>query len=814
MNKLKITSLMVVGFLFVAGLLGFGWLKSSLPKTNGTVIVAGISGEITIARDEHGVPHISAETDNDLYFAAGYVHAQDRLWQMMMNRRIGRGRLSELAGSSTLSVDKFFRTLGFKAKAEKAYDNLPSDLKQSLHAYADGVNAYIKDNKSALPPEFILTGTEPELWHPVDSLIWHKMMWLDLSGNMRQEIARARLLTKLPPEKVMSIYATYPGDTETALPDLTEIYKSSPIEETAFALGKPKPEGYGSNNWLVDGTRTQSGKPLLANDPHLGLTTPSIWYLMRLYNTTTHKNIVGVSFPGTPVIVLGRNDAIAWGFTNTAPDSQDLFIEKLAEGGDKYHTPNGLSSFDSHEETIIVKDAEPVTIQVRTTRHGPVVSDIHPETAEFVDNGYVIALQWTALQDKDTAIGAMIAIGKAQNFEQFKEAGKLYFGPEQNMIYADIEGNVGYYAPALVPIRHPDNKIAGRIPSPGWDALYDWQGYIPYEDLPTRYNPKGGIIATANEKIVGQDYPYFITRDWSLPYRGNRIRHLLESTEKHTVASFSHIQNDITSDMARDILPLLLTALDQESPAFTILKNWDGRMNKDSPEPLIFQLWLSYYQHMLMADELGELYDSFTYINPRLIKSSLYWSLSEEKRPAENTYFNLPVIDKLTALSWCNNKETPDRREICTKYARSAMSSAIADLSDKYGPQLSTWKWGTEHILHQEHRPFSNIDMLKPYFEISAAVSGGTYTVNVAGVSTKNGARNTSTFGPSYRGIFDLSDLDRSRYIQPTGQSGNPLSRHYKDMFKKWAKTESFEIPTNTPIPAGSTEVLQLIPKE
>ncbi len=440
------------------------------------------------------MPHIAAASDNDLYFGMGFVHAQDRLWQMEMNRRIGHGRVAEVLGEAGLGFDKYFRTLGFTEAAESALKHVDDETRTALEAYAAGVNAYIDSHKGAWPPEFVLTGTTPTRWEPVDTLVWQKMMWLDLSGNMRSELARARLLTKLSPAHVQSLYPSYPGEIETPLPDLAAIYGETNIESAIALVGEEMPEGYGSNNWVVSGDHTQSGKPLLANDPHLGLTTPSIWYLVRLNNTTTGANLVGVSFPGTPSIILGRNDRIAWGFTNTYPDIQDLYVEKVLEDGKSYLTPDGPADFVTREEIIKVKDADDVVLTVKETRHGPVVSDVVGTSGEFVREGYVLALRWTALNETDFAVAGLRGLASATDFESFKTAGRHYFGPEQNMIYADVDGNIGYYAPALVPVRKPGNEIMGRLPSPGWDAKYDWEGYVSYDDLPTRYNPDGGIM--------------------------------------------------------------------------------------------------------------------------------------------------------------------------------------------------------------------------------------------------------------------------------------------------------------------------------
>lgn len=805
---------LVIGALLVAALaVGYGWLRSSLPQTEGEISLAGLKGEITIARDAHGVPHISASGRNDLAFGLGFAHAQDRLWQMDMNRRIGRGRLSEAVGPDGLGIDKYMRTLGFAVKSETAYERLPDDAKTALQAYAAGVNAFLATRSGALPPEFLLTGVEPEPWTPSDTLVWMKLMWLDLSGNMRYEIARARALSKLTPDQLATLYPSYPGDSEPAFPDLAAIYGQSGLTELAAVVG-PEPQiALGSNNWVVSGEMTKSGKPMLANDPHLGLTTPSIWYLVRLHDNTTDSNLVGVSFPGSPSIVLGRNDRIAWGFTNTDPDIQDLFIEKLTEDRKGYLTPEGVAEFKIRPEVIMVKGGEDVALTVRETRHGPVLSDVSKDAEAILKDGYVVALQWTALMDEDRAVVAMMNLGDAKNFEDFKAAGLDYAGPEQNMIYADVDGNIGYYAPALVPIRNGGNGINGRLPSPGWVDTYDWSGFIPYGELPTRYNPDSGVIATANEKIVDNDYPHFITRDWSLPYRGNRIRHLLTEKAPHDVDTFAAIHGDIVSDLARDIQPWLIASLKDDTPAKKLLADWDGAMTVDSAAALLFETFLLHYQPMLIADELGDIADNYSRQKPGLLKSSLYWTaVAAGADPKDDAYYALPALGEAASLAWCDNVKTEDVAETCADLATNALAQAVADLTAEHGADMKAWRWGNAHRLEQTHRPLSNVPQLAGFFALSAEQGGSQYTVNVAGNGNDKGTHG-SDFGASYRGIFDLADLDNSRFVQPTGQSGNPLSPHYGDLFDLWRETRSFTIPTKEVIPAGA-DVLTLKPAE
>ena len=790
-------------------ILSYTALKTSLPQVEGTIQLKGISENVTIARDENGIPHISGENWHDVYFGIGFAHGQDRLWQLEMNRRIGSGRLAEIVGKPGLRTDRYFRTLGFRQKAEKAYSAMPQSEKDTLQAYADGINAFLKNRSGLLPPEFLILGVDPEPWTPVDTIVWGKMMWLSLSFNYRKELSRARLMTKLTAKQVAQLNPTYPGDSEIPLPDFRDLLKDLPLKQLTAYVGDEKPEGYGSNNWVISGALTGSGKPLLANDPHLGLTTPSIWYLVRLHNRTENKNVVGVSFPGSPSVVLGRNDHYAWGFTNTAPDTQDLFIEKLMDDPDYYQTPTGPQKFKTRNEIIKVKDAEDITLTVRESRHGPIMTDILDTKGQITPKGHVLALQWTALMDHDTQIVTMTGLMSSENFADLKEKISGYMGPQQNMIYADTKGNIGYFAPALVPIRHKDNKIQGRLPSPGWDSLYDWQGFIPVSELPNQYNVETGIIATANEKITQKDYPHFISRDWALPYRGNRIRDFLSSQTDHDLESMKKLQGDTVSDMARDLQPLLPIGLDHPYDAVVqAVRSWDGNMDKDMAEPLIFDHWQRHLTKLVLADELGEMFTSNIKRRPLFLKN--VWSAATDIS-IKDAYYSLPTANDPSYAQWCDNINTADTIENCPDLSRQAFRLAVDELTSAYGENWQNWRWGQAHYLTQTHRPFGEVAALARFFQLSSEQSGGWFTVNVAGNSWRDMDLNSSSFGPSYRGLFDLNNLDNSLYVITTGQSGNPLSGHFDDMFPKWLKGDYVKIQTAAPIPTG-TKVLTLSP--
>ncbi|WP_374763607.1 penicillin acylase family protein [Yunchengibacter salinarum] len=813
-HHFKIVAVVLAGLVLAVYLIGAALMRHSLPDHDGTRQVTGLDGRVRLERDVFGIPHIKGESWRDIHFALGYAHAQDRLWQMEINRRIGHGRLAEVVGRPGIAIDRYFRTLGFTQAAKSAWAAMEDTPRAALTAYAAGVNAFLGDRRTALPPEFTLLDVTPEPWSPVDSLVWQKMMWLDLSGNMRHELARARLLTRLSPRQVEAIYPPYPGSREAPLPALEDIYDDLPVrpealDRLAAHIGPPPEAGYGSNNWVVSGARTKSGKPLLANDPHLGLSTPSIWYLVRLHNTTSGENQVGVSFPGAPGVVLGRNDHLAWGFTNVAADVQDLYVEKLTDDG-QVLTPAGKAPLKTRTEMIRVRGGDPINLTVRATRHGPLISDAMEDVADLLRDEYALSLRWTALDETDSGLSALLAMGRAADVSAFKAAARRFDGPAQNIVYADREGTIGHIAPARVPVRAAGNPVNGRLPSPGWDARYDWQGFLPKSALPERENPADGLIATANEKIVGESYPHYLTRDWALPYRGNRIRHLLRATPKHDLASFTHIQQDTVSDMARDILPHMLAHLDSSGPAVERLLAWDADMATDSSAALIFQRWLRHYQDRLMADELGDLYDDFRRIRPRLVKASLYWARPEpDTGPAP--YYSVGVISKASALDWCDDRAT-EVTETCPDLARAAFQDALDDLTSRFGPNMDNWTWGRMHILTQSHRPLGPVPILGGLFQISGPQSGGRFTINVGGNGNDPDMPHRSGFGPSYRGIFDLAEPDTSLYVQPTGQSGHPLSENHDDLYPLWRDGRYVQISTAPAAPLDPEAVLVLEP--
>ena len=788
-----LVGIVVVVAVVVVG--GYVWLRGSLPDLDGQASVAGIAAPIEIIRDRAGVPHIVAQSRNDAYYGLGYTHAQDRLWQMEVNRRIGAGRLSELMGETTLQLDRNMRVLGVYHSAKQNYANLDPETRGALEAYAKGVNAFIATRDFArrpLPPEFIILGIEPEPWTPADSLVWGKMMALSLSVNMSDELLRAHMAQVLDPDQLADIYPGYPHPDEHELGALADIYASIPWIGAWRALTMKSDGDNGSNNWVVSGARTATGKPLLANDPHLGLSVPSIWYFAHL--SAPGLDAIGATLPGIPAVLVGRNKRIAWGFTNTYGDVQDIFIERVTEGDrTRYESPNGSRPFLVREETIAVKDSDPVRLAVRTTRHGPVISDLMSEKRQKQMGEFVLALAWTALDESDTTSRATLRIQRAENWDEFVAALRDYAGPQQNMVFADVDGHVGFYAPAQIPRRDPANKILGTLPVPGWDAKYDWQGFLPFDELPHQIDPPGGTIATANNAIVDSRYPHHITFDWEHPYRIRRINELLAARDKHSIESFRRAQGDNISTMARDFLAILVKSNpsgDDSRRAIELLRAWDGDMALNRPEPLLFSYWYSQLETRIYADELGSLFKESWHYRPLFVQRAL--------------------TDR---QGWCDNVTT-DAVETCDEAIVNALEQTVADLIDEHGEDMTKWRWGDVHYAHMKHLPFTFVPVLNKIFDLRIDASGGPFTINRGGYSISNEKSPFAEIhGASFRVIYDLDDLDRSLYVHTTGQSGNPLSQFFDNFVRPWRDIEYIPMTTSKrDYSAGSHGTLVLTP--
>jgi penicillin amidase len=761
------------------------WLHTSLPQTTGALVVSGPSSEIRITRDAVGVPHIVAANDADATFALGFVHAQDRLFQMDMMRRLGAGRLSELFGEGTIGTDRTMRTLGLYRAAERQLAELSAPLRAAFASYAAGVNAFLAQH-STLPVEYALLSAAPEEWRPADSLVWGKYMALLLSGNYRGELVHAKLAARLTPEQLTQLYPAYPSDAPVALGSLAALYRALPLDRIYAALPDAVGPTFASNNWVVDGKHTVSGKPLLANDPHLDFATPDIWYLARLDTPDLH--LAGATSPGAPFIVIGHNQRIGWGFTTTEGDVEDLFIERIDPADPNRYlapaalAPGGSLPFETRQEVIGVRGDKPITMTIRATRHGPVISDLSTPPGA-APAGEILALQATFLAGEDRTPQALWQINRAQNWTEFNAALENMVAPQQNIVYADVDGNIGFTASARIPIR---GRGDGWLPVPGWTGEFDWTGFIPFAALPRALNPPEGRFVSANNKIVPDSYPYFIGRDWDIPNRAERINALLDATPLQSPDASAVIQADTLSLTAQRLLPLMLGATPAENrtaAALARLKDWDARMTADEVAPLIFTAWLRDFNRVLFAERLGSSFADYWDLHPPVIEAIL------TKHP-----------------EWCSDPAQPGTTGCAARLALS-LRHALDQLTADYGTDMAQWRWGRAHAASFPHMLLSRVPLLRNRFEIAIPADGGADTVNRGGILIQSADQPyLDRHGAGLRMILDFADLDAARYIVVPGQSGNPVSPHYSDLLTSWRQFSWLHVARET---TGDTLVLE-----
>ena len=761
----------------------------ALPQIEGSLRLTGIRSELRIERDANGIPTIHAASADDALFGLGFVHAQDRLWQLETHRRIGAGRLAQAFGSAALDADKFLRALGVQRAAAAQWAQASAPARAAVLAYTAGINAYLGEGLKARPPEFIILGVEPEAWTPQDTLAWAIMMAWDLGGNWTTELLRLRLaLASMPVARINELLPPYPGDKPLVTADYTSLFRELKLDAklaTQALADAPESgvEGAGSNNWVLSGSRSETGHPLLANDPHLKLTAPALWYLARL--DAPGLKVAGATMPGLPIVVLGQNEDIAWGYTNTAPDVQDLYIEHIKpDDAAKYQTPEGWASFESFDEVIHVRGGADVPLRVRATRHGPVISDagaFDGLTGPPQRPTHALALRWTALDADVATLDASLAFNRAKSVDEFIAASADYAAPMQNMVVADRQGHIGMVSAGRVPVRKPENDLKGLVPAPGWDARYDWAGFVPPQATPRETDPPRGWIATANQRIHPTDYPHFITSEWAAPYRMQRIEQLLEARPKHSIASLREIQGDVLSLATLKLLPSLQEARSAHPLAAAAqqkLAAFDGRMAAGEAAPLIFWAWVRQLTPAVFADEVG----------------TAIWSRSFGGRSYREALEG--VLERDDAW-WCDDKSTA-AVETCAMQIDAAFTRALDELQAAHGADVARWRWGDAHIARAEHRPFSNVKALAGAFELRTPVGGDTYTINVSRVGLTadktTGELYLGEHGPSLRALYDLGDPAESRIVHSSGQSGLPFAAGYRDFMQPWAKVQDLPL--------------------
>ncbi|MEI4194819.1 penicillin acylase family protein [Roseovarius sp. E0-M6] len=807
----------VLGLALLAVLVFYFLLSRSLPEYDKDLAVDGLITPVEIVRDNANVPHVFASRDADAYFGLGYAHAQDRLWQMTMLRRTAQGRLSEVFGTRTLPVDKLLKRLDLYNTARASVGAQNADTLIALNAYSAGVNARLAEiNERALgrgAPEMFIFNAPISPWQPADSISIIKLMALQLSGHLASEVRRARVSLALDnPEMIEDILPDAPGDGIAALPKYSSLFPAGSLPR--FAESKPwpdhplspvhRPELAGASNaWAAATSRSASGGTLLANDPHLGFSAPSIWYLARLELTT--GGVIGGTIPGVPAILVGRSAELGWGVTSAYLDDQDVFIERLNPvNPEEYQTPEGFKPFETRQSIIEIADGDPVTLTLRWTENGPVLPGSQFDLGTVTPKGHVSSLSWTALSRRDTTMSAALELMRARTVTQALDAGEKYISPAQNLTLVDQDA-IAMKMVGAMPKRDAAHESKGRMPARGWITRNRWQGRLPYSSNPEFVSPSGGILGNTNNKTVDRPFPLHVSYVWGDTQRINRWKRLMQGREVHTRDSFIEGQLDTVSFTARSILPLIgadLWFTGDPAPegtterlrqdALALLADWNGEMNEHRPEPLIYAAWLRALQQRLTKDELGPLADEFTHADPVFI---------------ERAYRDVDG-----AAKWCDVQQSSPV-ETCTDISRQALDDALVWISDRYGSALESLRWGDLHQATHDHQVLGEVPVLRYFVNIRQSTSGGDNTLLRGRTSGTGDNPFANVHGAGYRGVYDFADPDSSVFMISTGQSGHFLSRHYDDMAQLWRRGEYIPMSLDPDLArAASVGVTRLTP--
>ncbi len=775
----------------VALVIGYYFLSRSLPDYDEDFALDGISAPVEIVRNNANVPHIFGQTDADVFFALGFVHAQDRLWQMTQLRRTAQGRLSEIFGQRTVRIDELMRRFDFYGLATQSVAVQDEATQAALQAYADGVNAWIVQvNEGARgrgAPEFFLFEPEIAIWQPADSLAILKLMALQLSSQIGTEVLRARASLLLPDDRVRDILPDAPDDGVAALPPYATLMPGAvpgvaPVRLARDPLSPIRPPALAgaSNAWAAAPSRSATGGTILANDPHLGFTAPTLWYLARL--ELQSGGVIGATIPGVPAVLLGRSEALGWGLTTAYVDDQDVVIEQInPDAPEEYRTPDGWKAFQTRRSIVTVKDAPPVTITLRWTDAGPVLPGSHFDLAAITPPGHVAAVAWTALTGADTSMTAAMRLMQARTIDEALAAGELLVAPAQNLMVADRNG-IAMQVVGRLPARDARHQSRGRMPSQGWLPENRWQGILPYAENPRFVDPPGGILGNTNNKTVDRPFPNHVSFDWGDTERVQRWERLMQAREVHTRDSFIEAQLDTVSNAARRLLPLVgadLWFTDEAAPegtperrrqrALELLAAWNGEMNEHLPEPLIYAAWMRALQDRLIRDEIGPLADDFSRPDPVFI---------------DRVYRNVDG-----AARWCDVIQSSPV-ETCSDLARIALDEALLRLTERYGATIESWRWGDAHEAAQNHPVLGDVPVLRHLVNIRQSTSGDDHTLMRGMTSGEEPDPFVNVHGAGYRGVYDFADPDSSVFVTSTGQSGHPLSRHYENLGELWRRGE------------------------
>lgn len=791
----------------------------SLPEYNKEIALPGPTAPVEIVRDNANVPHIFGSfgaSDEDVFFGLGYAHAQDRLWQMAVMRRTAQGRLSEVFGPRTVKTDSFLRRLDLYGAARSSVSSQSPEALRALTAYSAGVNARLQEvNENALgrgAPEMFLFNMPIAPWQPADSIAIMKLMAVQLSSNMQEEILRAQTSIALDdPKRLLDILPDAPGSGTATLPEYTSLFPGLDGLNLAgpqyAALMPVAPRGLGgaSNAWAAAPSRSAAGGTLLANDPHMNLTAPGTWYLARLELGT--GGVIGGTIPGIPAVLTGRSQKMGWGLTSSYLDDQDLFIEKInPDNPQEYLTPNGYQEFTSRPSIVQIKGNAPLTLTLRWTENGPVLPGSLFDLASITPPGHVVSLGWTALSREDTSITAALDLMRSENVQQAIDAGEKFIAPSQNVTLADQE-TIALKTIGVMPDRDLRNQSQGRLPNQGWRRENRWQGRLPYAANPEFVSPSGGILGNTNNKLLERPFPNHVTYAWGDTQRINRWRKLMQGREVHTRDSFIEAQLDTVSYSAQTLLPLIGADLwftgeaaadgtpeRQRHIALSLLAEWNGEMNEHLPEPLIYASWVRALQKRLIEDDLGPLADAYTRVEPLFL---------------ERVFRNVDG-----ASAWCDVAQSAPI-ESCTDMARLALDDALVYISENYGSTLESLRWGDAHQATQDHEVLGDVPLLRYFVNIRQSTSGGDNTLQRGLTSGEEPEPFNNVHGAGYRGVYDFADPDSSVFIIATGQSGHFLSRYYDDMAQYWRRGEYIPMSLDENLArAAAVGVTRILPRD
>ena len=750
---ISIIGVILLGLILVVAGGGYLWfqqaIKKSLPQTSGEFALGGLKEDVEIIRDTYGVPHIYAKNEADLYFALGYAMAQDRLWQMEFYRRLGHGQLSEVLGEELVKVDRFFRMIAAAGLNKKNRDDLAFIPK----SFADGVNAYLKTHSNRLPFEFKLLGYKPQPWTDEDYFAILKVVNWGSSVGWRVDLTAAKMLEKLGREKWKEAFPVWPNDAPLIIPEesralsklSTSLLETMRVAErlTTFSTLAA------SNNWVVSEMKSVTGKPILANDPHLALTNPSFWWEVHIVCPTI--NVSGFAIPGVPGIAVGHNLYVAWGVTFVMVDDVDFYIEKInPDNPRQYWLKDHWEEMEVKEETIQVKGRDPIKTEILLTRHGPIVTDVKGSKEK------ALSARWAFTEGLQPSHASYL-LAKAKNIQGVKEALRYWELPGLNFVFADVDGNIGYWCCAKIPIR---SKGDGILPMPGWTGEYEWKGYVPFEKRPHMINPKEGFIATANNKVISDNYPYFISHYWEPLDRITRIRQLLKAKEKLSIDDFKRMQQDVYCVLASEMAPKMIEVFERRfsdeegQKAKDILSKWDFIMDKDSIGACLFEVTFRKMMDNIFKDEMGEeLFNEYlktSFFPPRALRMMV--------KKGSSLWFGKKTFEDIIAMS---------------------MKQMFSELREVLGSDMNKWTWGKIHSLVFEHA-FGKKKLSAWIFNLGPVPVGGSkLTMNMRQYSYEKPYQ--ANLGVSMRMIVDLSNPENSFRVLPTGESGHLRSPHHKD---------------------------------